>query len=399
MRIARFEWPDDMEPHERTGIADVEGIAREAVRNVPTGARGPALAYDALEDALIRSTSAPAITRLLRIVTDHEPIGAIRVRFTWHRWERERRENAARVRSWNEREDASRRRRVIAQLEANDLEGVTRPHLTTPIREIARQNMSPAQWGSARDSRGVCGICDAGPSMWCDTAVHDRPARPAIGVDIGRTITMTATQPIQAGELVMGYDVAAIQVTREELEDAEREPLNLNARLLLEEVERLDRAGAIMADQLYNADAPRTPNGTIEFRREVLGEWADPAFGLGPRSNPHASRDHTADAALYARGSGERFEDAARRKIHQREAVDRLLLIMLRIAQAAARAREGARMLLESFRVVLRAWSASPTLLELDIDHAPFGVDLAPAEDDAAARYALLELTTPPTPS
>lgn len=490
MRISVFEWPEDMEPNERSGIADVEGIAREAVRNVPTGPRGPALAYDALEDALIRSTSAPAITRLLRIVTDHEPLGAIRVRFTWHRWERERRENAARVRSWNEREDAARRRRVIAQLEANDLNRAPtapRPHLTTPIREIARSAMTPAQWGSARDGRGVCGICEAGPSTWCDTVAHERRRG---------TTTVVANATIRAG--------AMVTVSDGEIREARENPLNLNAARMLEEAERLEAMGLTPRDlvtmpreELERAAAPlsslsaegretydrllaqyaapmpgtsssyglasgraldaeeRRSSEDREYRREVLGEWADPA--LRPRmsdviaellsqSGPTRTGAEvragwiafdTPTGVISVKGDDERgladrlAANRGRRAWYvaapapvglapmsirpdddpglpgyyiRRAAATRqdrgaeLLIAGLRAALYAwVLSRFWTERLLEVLRVVLRAWSASPALLELDIDHAPFGVDVSPPADDAAARYALLEVDTPPT--
>lgn len=510
MRIAVFQWPDDLEAHERAQVGDVENIAREAVRNVPTGARGPSDAWSRLEDALIRSVAAPPICRLLRIVTDHEPLGAIRVRFTWHRYELERRQADRRARERLAQEDRGRRERVLERLVENDAANGPRPHLATPIRDIARSAMTPAQWGSARDGRGVCGICEAGPSMWCDTVAHERRRG---------TTTVVAGGTIPAG--------AMVTVSDGEIRDARENPLNLNATRMLEEAERLEamgltprdlatmpreeieRAAASLSslsaegratyDRLlahYAAPMPGTSSSyglasgraldaeerrsseDREYRREVLGEWAEPAFGLGPRSNPHARRDHVADSAYYARGwhasptsatwqqilaallrdvsaedvrrgyivrqreeagstvttqvlgtdtaaleavitsrrDGDRFyfvkasppmmplappslraEDPgyyARRGLEarQRDAVDRLLLIMLRIAQAHARALEAARLFYDVLRGILRAWSANPGLLELDVEVAPFGVDTAPPADDALERFALLEL-------
>lgn len=53
-----------------------------------------------------------------------------------------------------------------------------------PMHDVprGRASMTAAQWGNARDVDGVCLICKADDSMWCDTVVHEhiRDARPLI---------------------------------------------------------------------------------------------------------------------------------------------------------------------------------------------------------------------------
>lgn len=42
-------------------------------------------------------------------------------------------------------------------------------------RSTARRNaMTPEQWGHNRDAAGICVVCKADRTMWCDTVVHER---------------------------------------------------------------------------------------------------------------------------------------------------------------------------------------------------------------------------------
>lgn len=46
--------------------------------------------------------------------------------------------------------------------------------LLQPLKPVprGRESMTAAQWGTTRDADGVCTICEADDSMWCDQAVH-----------------------------------------------------------------------------------------------------------------------------------------------------------------------------------------------------------------------------------
>lgn len=76
----------------------------------------------------------------------------------------------------------------------------------------------------------------------------------------------------------------------------------------------------------------------------------------------------------------------------RRLAVEWILRATFAIAVAAERCRDGVELFYGALYGALRAWSKNPSPIELDIEHAPFGVDVTPAADPTAERFALLEL-------
>lgn len=87
---------------------------------------------------------------------------------------------------------------------------------------------------------------------------------------------------------------------------------------------------------------------------------------------------------------------AERRREAAIASVDLLLRVVLAVALAHERIRAGAEAFYSFAYGALRAWSKNPAGLELDVEIAPFGIDLSPPADDFAARVALLELAELP---
>lgn len=141
-----------------------------------------------------------------------------------------------------------------------------------------------------------------------------------------------------------------------------------------------------------DAAAPR------EFRREVLGEFADPRVDV---RRPVDSRELAeaqrllGDVAALPKMTPE-LEARIRREFSLPRpdpgaAVDLLFEILLRVAEAFARVRDGLDVFVSFARSALRPWAFNPGGLELDVDHRPAPASVEEGPSDLELRAKLLE--------
>jgi hypothetical protein len=83
--------------------------------------------------------------------------------------------------------------------------------LLQPLKPVprGREAMTAAQWGSTRDADGVCTICGADDSMWCDQAVHWPYRRKA---SIEHTVTINVKSPGFEARCLCGWAQEATTV-------------------------------------------------------------------------------------------------------------------------------------------------------------------------------------------
>jgi hypothetical protein len=390
-----FEWPDDMTEAERRTVVEIEASVRAIVAPLDRSVRLEEVASMLIERTFVGVPF--ALAGRMRIVVDGHSsspatfpsqgaragrVDGLRVRFTWTKYELDRRRAEAerarlelRRREREEREAAERRRPatyghsaitataaelaasrsslsdalnadMTAALEEAERRGDRRAWETPPWANEAAAN-APVRNEDREYRREVLG-------QWRDPVPPAYPSRD-LGLPLVRPIldsaaaiaaflTVTADE-VRRGTVIRSRDGVPYGVPGHD---------SAELRLLLE----TRRPG----DQWYFV--PATPD-----------PWTRPIARIDLRRDPEIPG--TVGYAIAAR---------------QARAAE-LVIAGLRSALFAwVMSRYWTERFLEVLLVIAHAWAANPALVELDIDAAPFGVDLEPTEDAAAARFALLEV-------
>lgn len=234
MKIAIFQWPDDLDANERLEVPRIEARCREHVSRLSTSTTESQI-FEVLDQGLRNIDRAPSrLLHRLRLVValDATIVEAgvrrigLRVRFTWTRYEREARAFRADVaaRGPMPRPDATveRNRALVAALVEEAERGDPPRELAPEELDATRAAMTWGQWGSRRDERGVCSLCQAGPTMWCDTVVHDEDRARAAAAN--RAARAACAEPPAISGVTAAEGIAAVLLgllTDLVLEDAE----------------------------------------------------------------------------------------------------------------------------------------------------------------------------------
>lgn len=348
MRVARFEWPDDMTEAERRGRACIERCARTVLDRVPMpgGYRAASdAAFEALQRHLFTYVDDPDAMNLcgrVRMVTETLDVPRsmlegrpaerqIRIAFNWTKHERDRRDAERRAREARERLEQDRQMR-----RGNSLHSAMAARAAEALTAIGEEQIR-SLFDSPTVGTALTGAA-AGQTAWI-----------AIGAASNPHAALRPFAQLVSQLLPASYDdVVAGHVIRTREGDTP------------ESVKGDDERG------LERLIMDRQPGDTFYFVKNQTIDYLPPM-----RFDPIAQE--------------------ARRK-RARAAVD-LLVRIVNVALAARRgAYERALWFHRFARSVLAPWARNPHPIELDIEHAPYGVDVAPPPDDFAQRAALLEI-------
>lgn len=422
MHVASFIWPDDLDATERAAIEEIEDRVRGWFDGLSQHTIEEYLRDEQRIVALLdRATGRTVLTGKLRIVVGFESYvrnGArrmgLRVRFQWHRYEQDRRYGAAQER---------------ARVEA--AERSLRGERARPPRYVPAAGHEPR--GGELERAGVQTI--AVQAYGASIEVSERELREAterspleIGNDLHRAIERIAeverlsrmglaTNPHAVGDAVLAElaerraredrefrreVIGEFRPRRPTYEDSST-PRTASSRPIAAAI--CQRLAVTFADFLdgcvvrTRADGPpMSCRGDAEaaLAEMMHGRRPDDRFYFVRGSSPAEALARGLPPMTFALDSDPMAEipgtlawsNAQRR----RAAVELVLRICYVVACAHARARDRAEVFYTFARACLEPWSRNPSPIELDIERAPFGVDLEPAEDATAARFALLEL-------